>query len=274
MTRENPVFAKTITHERTYKSQNTSHIIMVRCRKEAPGPSNLSGPSSGRLQHPSSGLSSRSRIRRRTTNLRLARGADAPSGNSPPRSRPPWARDSRAHSPDQSIKCSGTPRAPGSKVNPCHASPLTPPRNRIPALFRQPSPCDHPWHYRGTMREGWCQLCDTVPPTPVRLHATPLEGGRRNPRKGYGRLPRTRTGWRHDIRLVEHNSSANTGPVRPSPPLYCHPRHCSTIPGAVGAQDDEMLPRALLCILQPSVSRTLEPAYGRRPNGKLPHDHP
>jgi hypothetical protein len=111
-------------------------------------------------------------------------------------------------------------------------------------------------------------------PLPYGLHAAPLEGGRRNPQKGYGRLPRARTGRRHDIGLVEHISCANSGPVRPSSPLYCHPGHCSTIPGAVGAQDDETLPRPLLCILQPSVSCTIEPAYGRRPNGKLPHDNP
>jgi hypothetical protein len=74
--------------------------------------------------------------------LRLARGLRAPSGGSPPRSRatcplgwisaslegyapppssesPPRSgvtrvRNPRTHSPDQSIKCSDTPRAPGS----------------------------------------------------------------------------------------------------------------------------------------------------------------
>jgi hypothetical protein len=90
-------------------------------------------------------------------------------------------------------------------------------------------------------------------PLPYGLHTAPLEGGRRNPRKGYECLPRTRTGRRRDVGLVERVSSANSGPVRPSPPLYCHPGHCSAIPGAVGAQDDETLPRPLLCILQPFV---------------------
>jgi hypothetical protein len=68
---------------------------------------------------------------------------------------------------------------------------------------------------------------------------------------------------RHDIRLVERVSSTNSGPMRPSPPLYCHPEYCGAIPSVVGAQDDETSPRPLLGILRPPVSRTLEPAYGR-----------
>jgi hypothetical protein len=126
-------------------------------RRGAHGPNNLSGPSSSHPQHPSSELLSRSRARCRGTNLRfarglhaprvnlcLARGLRAPSGESPPRSRALRVRDRRTHSPDRSIKCSNTPRAPGSKANPCHVGPLTPPGNRIPTLFRQPSPCGHP----------------------------------------------------------------------------------------------------------------------------------
>jgi hypothetical protein len=113
------------------------------------------------------------------------------------------------------------------------------------------------------VREGRCQLRDTVPPTLVRHARCTLERGRRNPRKGYVLLPHARTGRRHDVRLVERVSSANFGPVRPSPPLYCHPGYCSAIPSAVGAQDDETSPRPLLCFLRPSVSSTLEPAYGQ-----------
>jgi hypothetical protein len=70
--------------------------------------------------------------------LRLARGLCAPSGGFPPRSGVSRVRRSCTHSPDRSIKCSGTPRAPGSRTNPRHAGPLTPPGNHIPALFRQP----------------------------------------------------------------------------------------------------------------------------------------
>jgi hypothetical protein len=70
--------------------------------------------------------------------LRLARGLDAPSGGSPPRLRLSRVDRSRTHSPDRSINHSDTMRAPGSKANPRHASPLTPLGNHIPALFRQP----------------------------------------------------------------------------------------------------------------------------------------
>jgi hypothetical protein len=124
-------------------------------RRRAHGPNNLSGPSSSRPQHPSSELPSRSRARRLTA-------------RSPPRSRAPWVRNPHTHSSDRSIKCSDMPRASGSKANPRHTDPLTPPGNHIPTLFRQPSPCGHPWHCRGAVREGRCQLRDTVPPTPVR----------------------------------------------------------------------------------------------------------
>jgi hypothetical protein len=80
--------------------------------------------------------------------LHLARGTDAPLGRvsasledlTPPRQfsaslkAAPGPR-CRTYSPDQSIKCFGTPRALGSKANPRHAGPLTPPGNHIQALF-------------------------------------------------------------------------------------------------------------------------------------------
>jgi hypothetical protein len=112
--------------------------------------------------------------------LRLARGPNAPSGESPPRSRDwdPLGRDSallevtlgprrRTYSPGQSIKCSGKPRAPGSKANRRHASPLTPLGNHISALFHQPALRGHPRRCAGAVREDRCQLHDTVPLTPV-----------------------------------------------------------------------------------------------------------
>jgi hypothetical protein len=106
------------------------------------------------------------------------------------------------------------------------------------------------------------------------LHVAPLERGQRNPRKRYGCQPCTRAGRRRGVGPVERVSFVTSGPVRPSPPMCHHPRHCSTIPGAVGAQDDKTSLRPLLCILRPSGSCTVESAYERRPNGKLPHDHP
>jgi hypothetical protein len=72
--------------------------------------------------------------------LRLAQGLCTPSGGSLSRLRLLRVHHSRTHSPDRSIKCSDATRAPGSKANPRHAGPLTPPGNHIPALFHH-RPC-------------------------------------------------------------------------------------------------------------------------------------
>jgi hypothetical protein len=106
------------------------------------------------------------------------------------------------------------------------------------------------------------------------LHVAPLERGRWNPRKRYGRQPRTGAGRRRDVGPVEHVSSFTSGPVQPSPPLCHHPGHCSTIPGVVEARDDETPPRSLLFIPQRFTSRALESSYERRRNGNLPHSYP
>jgi hypothetical protein len=99
------------------------------------------------------------------------------------------------------------------------------------------------------------------------LHVAPLERGRRNPRKRYEHLPRARAGQHRDIRPVKHDSSITFGLVRPSPPLCRHPRHR----GNPGRQDT-----ATIATVRPLASRQsyLELAYGRRPNEKLPHNHP
>jgi hypothetical protein len=68
--------------------------------------------------------------------------------------------------------------------------------------------------------------------------------------------------------------SVTSDPVWSSPLLCHHPGHCSTIPGIVGARDDKTSPRPLLCVHWPSVSRTLELAYGRQPNREFSHGHP
>jgi hypothetical protein len=144
-------------------------------------------------------------------------------------------------------------------------------------------PCDEEECYMtylpfGTVRElcGKAVVNSVTLSRPLRygLHVAPLERRRRNPQKRYGRLPRAHAGQRRDIKPMERISPVTSGPVRPSPPLCYHPGHCSTIPGAVGAPDDKTSPHPLLYILRPSVSCTLESAYRRRPNGKLPHSHP
>jgi hypothetical protein len=113
-----------------------------------------------------------------------------------------------------------------------------------------------------------------VPPTLVRLAHRTLERGRWSPRKRYGHPSRTRTGRRCDVGPVRRVSSVTIGPVRPFPPPRCHPGRCSAILDIVGVRDDKIPPRLLLCTLRLPVSCTLETAYGRRPNGKLPHRHP
>jgi hypothetical protein len=100
-----------------------------------------------------------------------------------------------------------------------------------------------------------------------------LERGRRIPRKGYGRPPRARLGRQCVVGPVRHVSSVIIGPVRPSPLPCCHPRHCSTIPDAVGVRDNKTPPRLLLYALRPPVSHTLESAYGRRLSGEIPPSH-
>jgi hypothetical protein len=132
-----------------------------------------------------------------------------------------------------------------------------------PTLPERPSP---PLYV--TVRQGQCQLRDTVPPTLVRPARRALERRRWNPQKGYGHLYRAR---RRDVELVRRVSSITVSPVRPSPLPRHHPGHCSTIPGAVGVQDDKMSPRPPLCDRRPSISPTLEMTHARRPEERLPH---
>jgi hypothetical protein len=163
--------------------------------------------------------------------------------------------------PDQSIKCSGTSRALESKANP-HADPLTLPGNHIPTLFDQPALCGHPRRCAGRP----VSFHDTVPPTPVPPPRRPLERGRRHPRKRYDHLLCTRRGRRCDVTLAGRVFPITSGPVRPSPPLCRHPRHCSVIPITVGTQVDGTSPHPPLCSPWSSVSLALESAYGWRPS--------
>jgi hypothetical protein len=61
-------------------------------------------------------------------------------------------------------------------------------------------------------------------PLPYHHHVAPLKRGRRNPRRGYGRLPCARK----DDAVTSDQWSVSP----PSPPALCgHPCHCATIPG-------------------------------------------
>jgi hypothetical protein len=125
----------------------------------------------------------------------------------------------------------------------------------------------------GTVRQGRCQLRDTVSPTLVRLTRRALERGRRNPRRGDGRLLRARPGRRRDVGPIRRVSSVTISPVRSSPPPQHHPGHCSAIPDVVGLRGGKTPPHRLLCPLWPPVGCTLESAYGRRLKGKFQRHH-
>jgi hypothetical protein len=163
---------------------------------------------------------------------------------------------------------------PWTRANPRHAGPLTPPGNPTPALFCQPPAlCGH-LHLCTTLCDkasvNSVTLCH---PPPYGRRATPLKEDGRTLEKGTDTCPMpTRD---NTVTLpAEPVSPVISGPVRPSPPLCNHPRPCAAIPGAAGTQDDKTLPHPWLCTSRPSVSRTLESAYGRRLNEKFPHSRP
>jgi hypothetical protein len=159
----------------------------------------------------------------------------------------------RTSSPDRSIKCSGTLRAPRSKANPRHTNPLKPPGNHIPALFDQPALCDHPRRCAGAVREGRYHsmtLCCPLPYTstlpPRKRTAAPSKGVRPPTPPHLGR--------RRDTRPMERIFSITSGPVQPSPLLYRHPGHCKAIPRTVGTHTPTTT--------QPSVFRQPSPQIG------------
>jgi hypothetical protein len=164
-------------------------------------------------------------------------------------------------SPDRSIKCSGTSRAPRSKANPYRAGHLTPLGNRISALFAQPALCSHTRRCAGVVWEGRCHSVTLCRLLPYPLHVAPLERGRRHPRKGYDHLLHTHLGQHRDIRPVERVPSITSDPMRPFLPLYRHPGHYRVIPYTVGTQVDRTSPLPSLCSLRSPVSQTLESVY-------------
>jgi hypothetical protein len=177
----------------------------------AHGPGNLSGPSSDRPRRPSGETPLRSRgpapyhqnsahpragrpLGRNSASLegwtppraklRLARGLCAPSIESPPRSRLSQVLCSRTNSSGRSIKCSDTTWTPGSKANPHHAGPLTPPGNHISALFRQPSRWDHTYHYTVLCGKASISSVTLCCPLSYGLHTAPSKEDGRTLEKG------------------------------------------------------------------------------------------
>jgi predicted secreted protein len=107
-------------------------------------------------------------------------------------------------------------------------------------------------------------------PLPYRHHVAPLKRGWRNPRKGYGLLPRGRPGRRRDVGPVESVSSAISATVPPSQALQCHPRHCGN-PGRRDTAAPAVVHPPVFPSVQPSSQRTdddqtLEAAPGRVQN--------
>jgi hypothetical protein len=153
---------------------------------------------------------------------------------------------------------------PGSKTNPRCTVPLT----RLGIISQRcsaNSPSEAILATYGTVRQGQCQLRDTVPPTLVQPTFRTLEKGRRNPRKGGGRLfhacPRPYRGFRPVGRV----SSVTVGPAQPS-------RHHDVIPGTAtpslmlwgyGRQD-----AATPAAVRPTASRQLHPQVSIRTTTK------
>jgi hypothetical protein len=81
------------------------------------------------------------------------------------------------------------------------------------------------------VRQGWCQLRDTVPPTPVRITRRAIEGGASDTLEF---LLCAHAGPRHDVRPAGSVIPVTVRPVRPSPPLLHHAGHCGDIPTLLG----------------------------------------
>jgi hypothetical protein len=111
-------------------------------------------------------------------------------------------------------------------------------------------------------------------PLPHFLHAAPLERGRWHPRKAYDHQLGAHPGRRHDMRMMERISSVTFGPMRPSPSLCHHPRHCRAILNTVRTQADGTSPRRPLC--NSGSPRQANPRAGVRTTTKqgLQHNHP
>jgi hypothetical protein len=81
----------------------------------------------------------------------------------------------------------------------------------------------------GTVRHGQCQLCGTVPPTPVRLTRRAIEGWPATPSNHFlvNLQGQAMTLGRRDA------IPATVDPVRPPPCLQHHAGHCYNNPGVV-----------------------------------------
>jgi hypothetical protein len=122
-----------------------------------------------------------------------------------------------------------------------------------------------------TVRRGWCQPRDAVPPTSVRLTRRALEGGAGGTLECFSR---DYTGLRSDVGPAGAVVPVAVSPVRPSPPLQRHAGYSDNNPDAVGAHGDGTSPRLPRYLIQTPVDGTLEPAHGQRPDNQPLHHHP
>jgi hypothetical protein len=156
----------------------------------------------------------------------------SPSCEPPPRSRSPSARGAAPAPPTGALKALTTSRAPGSKANPRHAGCFW---HCLGIRSRRYStnPHNHPRRCASAVRNGRCHSITLCRPLTYLLHIAPLERGWRYPRKAYDHQLGAGPGQHRDTRMMEHVSSVTIGPVRPSPPLCCHPGYCRAIPNTV-----------------------------------------
>jgi hypothetical protein len=187
---------------------------------------------------------------RSSSKVRLARGLSTPSGG---------VRLARGHPHTRCPRSCPRVRAFNALTPQDARHNSDTPRNHAPVLFRQlprgnPSP-----PLFSAMRQGRCQLRDTVPPTPVRLMRCALEGEPAAPSNVFSVLMQG-----HAVTSGRRDRSS------PSLSALCdHPRHCCTTPNTVatsrrcwGARGQDIATTATVPQRVP-VNGTLESArYG------------
>jgi hypothetical protein len=131
-------------------------------------PDDLHGPSNSRHQSFSSKPPLRSRVGRRATNFRLARGFPSARGTSPA-------------PPDRSIDALTRLGRQGQRVNPRHADSLTPPGNPAPALCGQPATVRPSPTLCVCCAEWAASFLNTVLPAPVLPPCRAPRGGMATP---------------------------------------------------------------------------------------------
>jgi hypothetical protein len=132
-------------------------------------------------------------------------------------------------------------RTPGSRANPHHAGPLTPPGNPAQALFRQPlALCGHPHHCTTLCGKASVNSVTLCHPPPYGRRAAPSKEDGGTLEKGTNTCPTPM--WDNAVTSDQWSASP------PSPlALFGHPRRCATIPGPVRPSPASREPGATRC---------------------------